>query len=143
MNTMKRAWEIANDAVNKFGGKAKDYFNNALKLAWKELKTGKKLVKTAKVTMFQVLEKFADKAMETIGKDNFNPDVYVTGQLQQIGKDEVLNGFFEELENTVGWRIIVANRGDKLETLFQKLNEAVSMLDAWMNGRKPAISYNK
>lgn len=38
MNTMKRAWEIAKEAVVKFGGKAKEFLAGALKLAWAEVK---------------------------------------------------------------------------------------------------------
>ncbi|WP_068783195.1 hypothetical protein [Paenibacillus phocaensis] len=35
---MVRAWEIARDAVAKFGGKVKEYFAQALAQAWKEVK---------------------------------------------------------------------------------------------------------
>ena len=35
---MVRAWEIAKEGVKKFGGKVKEYFAMALKLAWKEAK---------------------------------------------------------------------------------------------------------
>lgn len=37
-NVMVRAWEIAKEGVKKFGGKVKEYFAMALKLAWKEAK---------------------------------------------------------------------------------------------------------
>lgn len=37
-NVMIRAWEIARDGVKKFGGKVKEYFAQALVMAWKELK---------------------------------------------------------------------------------------------------------
>lgn len=36
MNVMKRAWEIAKEGQKKFGGKIKEYFAEALKLAWAE-----------------------------------------------------------------------------------------------------------
>ncbi|WP_160037332.1 MULTISPECIES: hypothetical protein [unclassified Paenibacillus] len=39
---MVRAWEIAKAAVAKFGGKAKEYFSQALTMAWKEVKAVKK-----------------------------------------------------------------------------------------------------
>ncbi|MGG1639842.1 hypothetical protein ACIFQM_00825 [Paenibacillus sp. NRS-1782] len=39
-NVMVRAWEIAKAAVVKFGGKEKEYFPQALALAWKENKKG-------------------------------------------------------------------------------------------------------
>ena len=37
-NVMVRAWEIAKAAVVKFGGKVKEYFAQALAMAWKEVK---------------------------------------------------------------------------------------------------------
>ena len=37
-NVMTRAWEIAKQGQKKFGGKVKEYFSSALKLAWKEIK---------------------------------------------------------------------------------------------------------
>lgn len=38
MNVMKRAWEIAKEGQKKFGGKVKEYFRIALKMAWAESK---------------------------------------------------------------------------------------------------------
>lgn len=44
-NIMKRAWEIAKEAVKKFGGKVRQYFSEALRMAWKEAKNvAKKIV---------------------------------------------------------------------------------------------------
>ncbi|EHQ62313.1 hypothetical protein PDENDC454_10495 [Paenibacillus dendritiformis C454] len=43
-NVMARAWEIAKAAVLKFGGKAKEYFAQALVMAWAEIKTTKAIV---------------------------------------------------------------------------------------------------
>lgn len=37
---MVRAWEIAKEAVTKFGGKVKEYFAQALRMAWAEIKKG-------------------------------------------------------------------------------------------------------
>lgn len=37
-NVMTRAWEIAKEAVAKFGGKVKEYFALSLKIAWEEIK---------------------------------------------------------------------------------------------------------
>lgn len=37
---MTRAWEIARKGQRKFGGKVKDYFAIALKMAWEEAKDG-------------------------------------------------------------------------------------------------------
>jgi hypothetical protein len=38
---MKRAWEIAKEGQKRFGGKVKEYFAAALKLAWKEAREPK------------------------------------------------------------------------------------------------------
>jgi hypothetical protein len=35
---MKRAWVIAREGVKKFGGKVKEYFAEALRIAWAEVK---------------------------------------------------------------------------------------------------------
>ena len=40
-NVMIRAWEIAKDGVAKFGGKVKEYFAEALKMAWAEMNAPK------------------------------------------------------------------------------------------------------
>lgn len=40
MNVMKKAWEIAKEAVAKFGGKASEFFAEALRMAWAIKKGG-------------------------------------------------------------------------------------------------------
>lgn len=37
-NVMTIAWKIAKDAVAKFGGKVKEYFAEALRMAWAQVK---------------------------------------------------------------------------------------------------------
>ena len=39
-NVMKVAWKIAKEAVMKFGGKAKEFFREALRIAWASVKEG-------------------------------------------------------------------------------------------------------
>jgi hypothetical protein len=39
MNVMARAWEIAREGQRRFGGKVKEYFAQALVLAWKLYKS--------------------------------------------------------------------------------------------------------
>lgn len=43
-NVMVRAWEIAKAAVVKFGGKVREYFAAALKMAWAEAKAPKSVL---------------------------------------------------------------------------------------------------
>ena len=42
-NVMTRAWAIAKEAVKNFGGKVSQYIAEALRMAWKEVKTVKRL----------------------------------------------------------------------------------------------------
>lgn len=39
-NVMKKAWEIAREGVRKFGGNVKEYFAEALRMAWTIVKNG-------------------------------------------------------------------------------------------------------
>lgn len=39
-NVMKKAWEIAREGVRKFGGNVKEYFAEALRMAWALVKKG-------------------------------------------------------------------------------------------------------
>ncbi|MEE3805477.1 hypothetical protein V2H29_00775 [Lysinibacillus fusiformis] len=48
MNVMKNAWEIAKEGAVKFGGSAKEYFSEALRLAWAMIKQSKVTVQTLK-----------------------------------------------------------------------------------------------
>ena len=38
MNVMRMAWEIARKGAARFGGKVKEYFAEALKMAWTIIK---------------------------------------------------------------------------------------------------------
>lgn len=43
-NVMKKAWEIAREGVRKFGGNVKEYFAEALRMAWKIVKAGMEMI---------------------------------------------------------------------------------------------------
>jgi hypothetical protein len=44
-DVMNRAWEISKEAAKKFGGKPVEYIAEALRMAWKEIKSiGKKII---------------------------------------------------------------------------------------------------
>ena len=64
---MAKAWEIAKEAVKKFGGKAIEYIAEAMKMAWADAKGGNtsvakfqaveaKMRKDGKYSMIQVLD---------------------------------------------------------------------------------------
>lgn len=48
-NVMTKAWEIAREGQEKYGGKVKEYFAEALKMAWAIVKAAKEVV-TIKTT---------------------------------------------------------------------------------------------
>jgi len=50
-NVMKKAWEIAKEGQKKFGGKVKEDFAQALKMAWAIAKKGMDYVKRVKGTI--------------------------------------------------------------------------------------------
>lgn len=58
---MKRAWEIAKEGVVRFGGKVKEYFAEALKMAWAEFKNATVDVVTHSPETAYALLQFMDK----------------------------------------------------------------------------------
>lgn len=48
MNVMKKAWAIARKGQKQFGGKVKEYFAQALKMAWSIVKNGMEYVHLTK-----------------------------------------------------------------------------------------------
>ena len=57
-NVMIKAWEIAKAAVIKFGGNAKEYIAEAMKMAWAEFKTPVKIKHSADTA--KALARFMD-----------------------------------------------------------------------------------
>ncbi|MDF1510616.1 hypothetical protein PZE06_21000 [Robertmurraya sp. DFI.2.37] len=77
---MTRAWEIAREGAQKFGGKIKEYFAQALVMAWKELKemaSNKIMIIADQDRMVQVIKGvmngkvFRSKEFTTSQKDKF------------------------------------------------------------------------
>lgn len=54
---MKRAWEIAKNAAEKFGGKAREYMAEAIRMAWAEAReTAKKAFSGIATMMWKITE---------------------------------------------------------------------------------------
>ena len=71
---MKRAWEIAREAVAQFGGKIREYFGESLRIAWAEFKM------PAKKTVFDLvpeLEKMGFKRWQKVGNGKSFDRLYV------------------------------------------------------------------
>lgn len=107
-NVMKRAWEIAREGFIKFGGKVVEYFAEALKLAWLEVKsanpeikisTGSRKHKTwiAKIVGPHAKFKLDRVFMEAVREEGWTGKVY---ELED-GIYEVCNGerYFIEVAN--------------------------------------------
>ncbi|GGN67657.1 hypothetical protein GCM10007971_38680 [Oceanobacillus indicireducens] len=57
-NVMTKAWEIARNGQKKFGGKVKEYFAEALKMAWAIIKKGVKEVAEYPKVVIERAEEF-------------------------------------------------------------------------------------
>ena len=73
MNVMKRAWEIARKGQKQFGGKVKEYFAQALVIAWAELKSRKaqlKAIQEKSLVIFgEYLGNLVKNGMELVSKE--------------------------------------------------------------------------
>ena len=64
-NVMTRAWEIAREGAANFGGKVKEYFAEALRMAWAETKKGANdLPKVVKLHAEKILKSGDQPAMQ-------------------------------------------------------------------------------
>ena len=80
-NVMRKAWEIAREGQKKFGGKVKEYFAEALRMAWRIVKG-----------MEQGFEKMKDVVKEVTGREwkNYGKHrVYVDAKLSLIEQKEI------------------------------------------------------
>lgn len=120
MNVMKKAWEIARKGVKKFGGKVKEYFAEALRMAWVivkkcmekvQLKGSEKQVKWAEDIREEVASVF-ERA-----KKNF---VIMYGK-----KWELDHGFREKQQQTM--KVIEENilKNDSAEYFIRKFRSEV------------------
>lgn len=95
-NVMTRAWEIAREGVAKFGGKTKEYFAQALVIAWSEVKKGAK--KTVTEIAQIIKEKIGYAAKVNVWEKYGKRRIYVNkGFKQQVAMLE-----FDEDHNFIG-----------------------------------------
>lgn len=130
MTVMKRAWEIAKAAVKNFGGKAREYMSEALKMAWAEFK------KVAIIDRIAELEAVGFKRWTKNGMDRLYINAGALGLVCQYYKtgnimDAKFNG--EQISNSEGYRMKAAKTyiDIKTETVHSdntKLREAAAEL---------------
>ncbi|MCT6924122.1 hypothetical protein [Metasolibacillus sp.] len=110
-NVMTTAWEIAKDGAAKFGGKVKEYFGEALKMAWAIVK------QTATTVTIQLAEgsrKHKTWVAEVVGLDakyGFNRQ-FVNGF-----EDEEVRGLFFELTEGKVYDVNCARDGREYATV--------------------------
>jgi len=69
MNIMKRAWEIAKEGQEKFGGKVSEYLSESMKMAWNEWKNFNKNIEQLKELNAEA-ERITRKPMTNMDFDN-------------------------------------------------------------------------
>src|SRR5699024_9253104 len=69
MNIMKRAWEIAKEGQEKFGGKVSEYLSESMKIAWNEWKNFNENIKQLKELNAEA-ERITRKPMANMDFDN-------------------------------------------------------------------------
>lgn len=80
-NVMRKAWEIAREGQKKFGGKVKEYFAEALRMAWRIVKA-----------MEKGFEKMKDVVKEVSGREwkNYGKHrIYIDANLKLIEQKEI------------------------------------------------------
>lgn len=119
-NVMTTAWEIANEGVAKFGGKVKEYFADALRIAWDLFKKGGNEVKEEMHTDYLVSH---DNGRST-----------VTIAVRHHNKEIVRVGYEEREEIKDANRIEI--KGVKLngEGVFNRHNSKADAVDHHQHG---------
>lgn len=110
-NVMTTAWEIAKDGAAKFGGKVKEYFGEALRMAWAIVK---QTATTVTIQLSEGSRKHKTWVAELIGLDakfGFNRQ-FVVGS-----EDEEVRGLFFTLEEGKVYDVNCARDGREYATV--------------------------
>lgn len=82
---MKKAWQIAKEAVVKFGGKVREYFGEALRMAWAEHKTPKDITERIEELEALGFKRWQKNGMDRLYVDprriGLEVDYYKTGNI--------------------------------------------------------------
>jgi hypothetical protein len=93
-NVMRKAWEIARAAQKKFGGKVREYFAEALRMAWRIVKG-----------MEKGFEKMKDVVKEVTGREwkNYGKHrVYIEANIKLIEQKEIRGNIVGSLRRIEG-----------------------------------------
>jgi len=86
MNVFTEAWKIAKEAVVKFGGKASEFFAEALRMAW-AIKKGGRMIATDRFTGTPAQKEYARDII--IGGVNYCKDVIARYESKDQSKPKV------------------------------------------------------
>lgn len=103
-NVMTKAWEIAREGQKKFGGKVKEYFAQALRMAWAIVKSAKQV---AVVKTTSGSKKHKSWVAEIVGT---HPKWKLDRQFVEAVEENDYSGKVFELKNGV---YEVCNAGDR------------------------------
>lgn len=120
-NVMTNAWEIAYEGVAKFGGEVKEYFAEALRIAWNLFKKGGNEVKEEMHTGYLV------------SHDNGNSEIVIA--VRHINK-EIEKSSFHNIEDKVVDCNKIEIRGVKLngEGVFRQRNSMADIINHHQHG---------
>lgn len=88
---MVRAWEIAKEAVIKFGGNVKEFFRQALIIAWAEVKAPKLIKVVAPAKVAKLAENFVNE-MNRLNEKAFNAGKLTSEKINE--STVIINKFF-------------------------------------------------
>ena len=101
MNVMKKAWAIAYKGQKQFGGKVKEYFAQALKMAWSIVKKGMEYIQLTKEEFMNEIRNTGKFEGFLTYKNEFNntQKIKVLADLekQEITVDMVMKSLYSDL----------------------------------------------
>lgn len=110
-NVMTKAWKIAREGAARFGGKVKEYFAEALKMAWAQ---AKEVATTVEITLAEGSRKHKSWVAEITGTDaKYGFD----RKFINAREDENIKGKFFSLEEGQVYDVNCAQSGRKYMTV--------------------------
>jgi hypothetical protein len=111
---MKSAWEIAYEGVKKFGGQVKEYFADALRIAWSLFKKGGKALETKKEIFAAKVNQYVSAAK---GIKKYKNDT------KEVNAANLIAMFNEEKAD--GLIKLMSKKADELELRVKQLQATV------------------
>ncbi|MEK5038750.1 hypothetical protein [Sporosarcina sp. FSL K6-3457] len=107
-NVMTKAWEIAKEGAAKFGGKAVEYFAEALRMAWAEVKTVNEKVEIVLAPGSRKHKSWLARIVGPHAKWKFDR-VFLDSEMEDAKVFNVENGVYEACDGGDRYFIQVAN----------------------------------